>query len=126
MIFSQMFTMIEDYHKLLGHTKPRAPLDRRMNSVRSSSLALIMEIAELVDSLPWKPWRSLEDQNYNIDNVKREMIDIIFFLVAICEDLRISAEDLEIKFHEILKNNYKRLDNGYSLKGGDVECQSDE
>ena len=94
--------------------------------MRNSALALMMELAELVDSTPWKPWRDIADQPFDKDNAVREVVDIIFFLVSICEELHITSEDIEIKFHEVIRNNYRRLDNGYSLKGGDTECQNDE
>jgi len=115
-----MFKLIEDYHKHLGHNRPFDTLEQRMQSMRNSSLALMMELAELVDSVPWKPWRSARNQTFDKNNATREAVDIIFFLVSICEELHITSEDLELKFHEVLKNNYKRLDNGYSKKGGDA------
>jgi len=120
MKFSQMFKLIEDYHKILGHNRPFDTLEQRMNSFRNSSLALMMELAELVDSMPWKPWRSVEEQTYDIENAKREVVDILFFLVSLCEEMHVTAEDIEIKFHQVIANNYKRLDNGYSKKGGDA------
>ena len=117
-----MFQLIEDYHKVLGHNRPFDTFEQRMQAMRNNALALVMELAELVDSVPWKPWRHVSDQPEDKDNAVREVVDIIFFLVGICENLHITAEDIEIKFHEVIKNNYKRLDSGYSLKGGDAEC----
>ena len=121
MYFNVMFQQIEEYHKALGHGRAFDTLDQRMQSMRNSSLALMMELAELVNSTPWKPWAN--NQELDIDNAKREVIDIIFFLVSICEQLEISAVELEDKFTEVLVNNYKRLDNGYSKKGGDVNAE---
>lgn len=121
-----MFQLIEDYHKHLGHNRPFDTMPQRMQSMRNSALALMMELAELIDSTPWKPWRNIADQEFDKDNAVREVVDIVFFLVSICEELHITSEDFEIKFHEVISNNYKRLDNGYSLKGGDAECQSGE
>ena len=108
----KMFVLIENYHKEHGHTKVGD-----MQSLRNNALALMMELAELIDSTPWKVWRPTEDQLFNKDNAIREVIDILFFLVGICENLEITPIELEAKFEQVLKNNYKRLNNGYSLRG---------
>jgi len=119
MNFDMMFRQIEEYHKQLGHNRPFDSMEQRMQSMRNSSLALIMELAELVDSTPWKSWRSIANQTFDKDNATREVVDIIFFLVSICEELHITPKEIEDKFVQVLKNNYARLDNGYSKKGGE-------
>ena len=120
MYFNVMFQLIEEYHRALGHNRPLDTLSQRMQSMRNSSLGLIMEVAELIDSTPWKPWRDIVDQEFDKDNATREVVDIMFFLVSICEELHITPREIEDKFLQVLKNNYTRLDNGYSKKGGDV------
>ncbi len=111
MHFNDMFKQIEDCHKTLGHN------DKSMQSLRNNALALMMELAELIDSTPWKPWRSIKDQSFDKDNAVREVIDIIFFLVGICENLGITPREIEDKFTQILKHNYTRLRSGYSERG---------
>ena len=110
MHFNEMFQQIEEYHKKLGHN------DKSMQSMRNNALALMMELAELVDSTPWKPWKSIKDQTFDKDNAVREVVDIIFFLVGICENLEITPFEIEDKFKHILQHNYERLESGYSLK----------
>lgn len=118
MDFKVMFRAIKSYHEELGHNMADGSLDQRMQSMRNSALALVMELSELVDSTPWKSWRKIEDQTFDKDNATREVIDIIFFLVSICEELHITPQELEKKFDEVVTNNFARLDSGYSLKGG--------
>lgn len=125
MNFDMMFKQIEEYHKKLGHNRPFDSMEQRMQSMRNSSLALMMELAELIDSTPWKSWRNIADQTFDKDNAIREVVDIIFFLVSICEELHIKPEEIENKFIQVLKNNYARLDNGYSKKGGDINEKRD-
>ena len=117
-----MFQAIEEYHTALGQRRTYDTMEQRVQSVRNLSLAVMMELAELVDSTPWKPWRPMVDQGFYRDNAAREVIDIMFFLVAICEDLNITAEQLETKFAAVLHNNLLRLEDGYSKKmgGGDT------
>lgn len=114
MNFIQMFKEIEEYHKQLGHSRAFDTMEQRMQSLRNGALALIMELAELLDSTPWKPWREIDDQPFDKDNATRELVDIIFFLVQICEQLYITPRELIDKYQQVLKNNYARLENGYS------------
>ncbi len=86
----------------------------------------MMELAELVDSTPWKPWRKVVNQPVDKNNATREVVDIIFFLVAIFENLDITPREIENKFTKVLLNNYDRLNNGYSKIGGDTKCQIEE
>jgi len=112
--FEEMYKVIQDYHGALGHCRVFDTELQRFQAIRNKSLALMMEVAELVDSLPWKPWREIEDQPYDLDNAKREIVDIIFFLVGICEDLAIEPEDIEEKFFQVFHNNQKRIASGYN------------
>jgi NTP pyrophosphatase (non-canonical NTP hydrolase) len=120
MDIKDMFQEIESFHIELGHSREFDTMEQRMQSMRNGALAVMMELAELVDSTPWKPWRKIEDQPFDKDNATREIVDIAFFLVQICEQLFISPQELEDKFEQVIANNYKRLENGYSLKGGDA------
>ena len=126
MNFEFMFNQIEEYHKILGHSRSFDTMEQRMQSLRNGSLALMMELAELVDSIPWKPWREIADQTFDKDNATREIVDIIFFLVQICEQIQITPREIEHKFNQVLLNNYDRLTDGYSKKGGDKQCQKEE
>jgi len=121
-----MFHRIESYHDDLGQRRAFATTEQQMESARTQALALMMEVAELVDSFPWKPWREVVTQTWDEENIKREVVDILFFLVGFCEVFNIRPHELMDKFDEVLKNNYLRLTNGYSKvgygKGGDVEC----
>lgn len=122
--FYEMYGRIETYHSALGQRRAFDSPEQRMQSVRDLSLGLMMELAELVDSVPWKPWRPVGAQPEDLDNATREVVDIIFFLVAICEDLEITPEMIEAKFRTVLANNYARIKTGYSQdprKGGDVD-----
>jgi dimeric dUTPase (all-alpha-NTP-PPase superfamily) len=118
-----MFRAIKSYHDELGHNMADGSLDQRMQSMRNSALALMIELAELVDSTPWKPWRPVKDQTFDKDNAVREAIDILFFLVSICEELHITPQELEKKFEQVMTNNFARLDSGYSKKGGGKNVQ---
>ena len=69
------------------------------------SLGLFMEVAELVDSMNWKPWRG---QPLDRENLKREMIDVLFFVHHIARNHNITPEELRDKFKQVMKNNINR------------------
>ncbi len=73
-------------------------------------LGLYAEVGELLNSFSWKPWGDTKAPD--IANIEREIVDCLFFLHHIAESFNVSAEDLEKRFEQVLKNNKFR----YSAK----------
>ena len=96
--------ILPEYFKAIRDFQMRMPADNA--STNDYMLALFMEVAELVDSYSWKPWR--ESVPADIENLKRELVDIHFFLVHIMNCFDIVPEDLNQKFEEVRLNNEKR------------------
>jgi dimeric dUTPase (all-alpha-NTP-PPase superfamily) len=111
-----MFKDIRKYHEALGYTYGKYSPTEKMQALRNNALALSMEVAEVVNSTPWKPWRKIQDQVFNRSNAAEEIIDCLFFLGAISEILNISPEELDVTFDGVLEQNYKRIKSGYNNK----------
>lgn len=111
-----MFRDIKYFHKNLGYDFSDFSDKEKMQAIRDISLALYQEVGELVESFPWKPWRNIEDQSWDLENAKREIIDCFFFIGKIMEVVNINPQELVTKFKEVLKNNYDRIENGYTNK----------
>ena len=111
-----IFKDIKTYHKALGYDYDEMLPNERMEHVRINALALYQEVAELVDSVPWKPWRKMKDQTMDKENATKEIIDCIFFLGAISEILFISPEELDRAFDDVIADNYDRIATGYNNK----------
>jgi len=111
-----MFDWIKVYHKRLGYDFTEVSLEERMNAIRNISLALNQEVAELIDSFPWKPWRKIKDQVWDTENAKEEIIDIFFFLGEIMEAAWIDPKSLERVFYKKLNKNYDRIKRNYNNK----------
>ena len=111
----QMFRLIEDYHKTLGYNL-RTKDGIHIDGLRLAGLALFQEVAELIDSFPWKQWRKSTNQRLNIENARIEIIDCFFFLGLIMEAANITPEELEIIFNSKLRENYDRIKRGYNNK----------
>ena len=93
-----------EHFKAICNFHSRMPADNAKPN--DYMLALFMEVAELVDSYSWKPWQ--ESSVMDIENLKRELVDIHFFLVHIMNCFDIVPEDLNQKFEEVIANNEKR------------------
>lgn len=110
---SEMLKKIWDYHDKLGHDTYKSE-EEQVRIIGEGCLALFMEVAELTDSFPWKPWRKIEEQTSNKDNACREMVDIFFFLAKVMRAAKVTPEEFMAKFEWVLNNNLDRLKNGYS------------
>ena len=102
--------MSQFWHKMIKQDPLGSPLKNRISLARDLSLGLFMEVSELTDSFQWKPWR--EKEYVNVDNVKREIVDCLFFLHHIAECFNIDDIDLQVKFTEVMANNRKRYIDG--------------
>jgi hypothetical protein len=65
------------------HTEPNTlqTLDQKMQTVRNLCTAINVELAELLNELPWKTWKPVERQSFNERKALEEAADVfIFFL----------------------------------------------
>lgn len=107
---------VREYRKLSGRDyEPGTPEAKEY--ARQCSLALFMEVAELVDSFQWKPWRSGVD--VDVPNLQREIVDILHFIIHLVDSLGedMLDETLDLRAQWVLDNNKARLVNGYSMLG---------
>lgn len=115
------FGTIKEYHKKLGYDFVNMTEEEKMRHLRDFALGLNQEVAELVNSTPWKPWRPIEDQTLDLHNATREIVDCIFFLAGICEIFNIPPEEINAMFGTVMRNNNSRITKGYNkIIGGDI------
>ena len=82
---------------------------------------ILLEASELIDSYPWKHWKSI-DEAPNYDNIMIEAVDIWHFVMS--EALRLNAINGSGDIKELAKNienldSYKRFINGEYKKADD-------
>lgn len=73
------------------------------------ALALSVEVSELASSWPFASWKT---GKIDIDNIEREIVDCVFFLVNIASCFDVTPTDLVERFQVVLDNNQARIDNG--------------
>jgi dimeric dUTPase (all-alpha-NTP-PPase superfamily) len=86
----------------------------RKEWVLNYTRAMQQEIAELVDSLPWKWWAKY--QKFDLQNARVELVDIFHFAIAIAIVLDMSANDLYDAFLKKNMVNHSRQNDGYAKK----------
>jgi len=81
-----------------------------LNYTRATS----QELAELIDSVPWKWWAKY--QEFDVQNAKVEVVDLFHFLISLAQVLGMDAKDVHDLYNQKNKLNFKRQDDGYATK----------
>lgn len=83
------------------------------------SRAAQQELAELVDSMPWKWWAKY--QKFDEQNARVEIVDLIHFIISMALVLGMTPEDVfqaYVKKHSV---NNNRQNEGYAEKKEDCK-----
>ncbi len=81
-----------------------------LNYTRAAS----QEMAELIDSVPWKWWAKY--QEFDLQNAKVEVVDLFHFIISLAQVLGMDAQDVHDLYNKKNKLNFKRQDDGYAVK----------
>lgn len=76
--------------------------------------AMQQELAELVDSVPWKWWAKY--QKFDEQNAKVEIIDLFHFLTSLALVMGMTPDDVHSAYLKKNEVNIKRQDSGYAAK----------
>jgi dimeric dUTPase (all-alpha-NTP-PPase superfamily) len=72
------------------------------------------ELAELIDSVPWKWWAKY--QKFDEQNARVEIVDLFHFLVSLAQTMGLSAEDVYQAYVKKNQVNFQRQETGYVKK----------
>jgi dimeric dUTPase (all-alpha-NTP-PPase superfamily) len=78
------------------------------------SRAVSQEMAELIDSVPWKWWAKY--QKFDQQNARVEVVDLFHFLISMAQVLGMSADDVFNAYVKKNEVNFQRQDSGYAVK----------
>ncbi len=81
-----------------------------LNYTRATS----QELAELVDSVPWKWWAKY--QTLDMQNARVEVVDLFHFIISLAQVLGMDAKDVHDLYNQKNKLNFQRQDSGYAEK----------
>jgi dimeric dUTPase (all-alpha-NTP-PPase superfamily) len=109
-----MFAMQKELNRRIGQDTDAMSDDERVEWVLNYARALGQELAELVDSVPWKWWASY--QQFDKHNAKVEVVDIFHFLISLAQAVGLTAADVFQAYTKKNQVNFARQDSGYTVK----------
>ena len=110
----EIFAQQDALNKRIGVNTDSMSDEEKAQWVLNYTRAMQQEIAELIDSVPWKWWAKY--QEFDEQNAKVEVVDLFHFLISIAQVLGMSPEDVYQAYVKKNKVNHNRQDSGYSEK----------
>ena len=110
----EIFRMQDALNRRIGIALPPPTDEERTKWVLNYTRAMQQELAELVDSVPWKWWARY--QKFDGQNARVEVVDLFHFLISLAQVLGMSADDVFTAYVKKNEVNFKRQDSGYAVK----------
>lgn len=111
---NEIFDMQADLNRRIGVNLENLPDDEKAKWVLNYTRAMQQEIAELIDSVPWKWWAKY--QTFDEQNARVEVVDLFHFLISTAQALGMSADDVYAAYVKKNKVNHERQNTGYAAK----------
>lgn len=110
----EIFRLQDQLNQRIGMHADRLTEEEKVKWVLNYTRAMTQEIAELVDSVPWKWWAKY--QKFDEQNAKVEVVDLFHFLISIAQVLGMSPDDVYQAYVKKNQVNHQRQDSGYTAK----------
>lgn len=110
----RLFSLQGELNARIGVNTHEMSEERKGRWILNYTRAMQQELAELVDSVPWKWWAKY--QKFDEQNAKVEVVDLFHFLISMAQVLGMSAEDVYQAYLKKNKVNHTRQETGYSVK----------
>jgi dimeric dUTPase (all-alpha-NTP-PPase superfamily) len=112
--FEEIFRMQDALNRRIGVSLPPQSDEEKAKWILNYTRAMQQEIAELIDSVPWKWWAKY--QKFDEQNARVEVVDLFHFLISLAQTLGMSAEDVFQAYVKKNQVNLQRQDSGYVKK----------
>lgn len=110
----EIFSLQDALNRRIGVDMTAMDAEAQVTWILNYTRALQQELAELVDSVPWKWWAKY--QNFDVQNARVEVVDCFHFLISLAQVLGMSAEDVHAAYCKKNRVNHERQDSGYTKK----------
>jgi dimeric dUTPase (all-alpha-NTP-PPase superfamily) len=112
--FEEIFRMQDALNRRIGVALPPGSDEEKAKWILNYTRAMQQELAELVDSVPWKWWAKY--QKFDEQNAKVEIVDLFHFLVSLAQTMGLSADDVYQAYVKKNQVNFQRQETGYVKK----------
>jgi dimeric dUTPase (all-alpha-NTP-PPase superfamily) len=113
----EIFSMQEALNARIGVHLRDINEKERTQWVLNYTRAMQQEMAELIDSVPWKWWAKY--QEFDLQNARVEVVDLFHFLISLAQTLGMTADDVFDAYVKKNKVNHERQESGYQEKDHD-------
>ena len=110
----EIFSLQDQLNKRIGVNTDGMSEEEQTKWVLNYTRAMQQELAELIDSVPWKWWAKY--QEFDKQNAKVEVVDLFHFLISLGQVLGMTADDVHQAYIKKNEVNHQRQDSGYTAK----------
>jgi dimeric dUTPase (all-alpha-NTP-PPase superfamily) len=113
-MLEEIFSLQAALNRRIGVDTAAMSDKQKAEWVLNYTRAMQQELAELVDSVPWKWWAKY--QEFDEQNARVEVVDLFHFLVSLAQVLGMTPEDVHAAYVKKNTVNHQRQDSGYAKK----------
>ncbi len=113
----EIFSLQQKLNERIGVDLNGLSEEEQIRWVLNYTRAMQQEMAELIDSVPWKWWARY--QEFDRQNARVEVVDLFHFLISTAQALGMSADDVYQAYLKKNQVNHSRQDTGYARKDGE-------
>lgn len=110
----EIFRLQDQLNRRIGVDLSQLTEEEKTKWVLNYTRAMTQEIAELIDSVPWKWWAKY--QKFDDQNARVEVIDLFHFLISLAQALGMTADDVFQAYLKKNRVNHQRQESGYAVK----------
>ena len=110
----KIFEMQDELNQRIGVQTESMSDEEKTKWVLNYTRAMQQELAELIDSVPWKWWAKY--QTFDDQNAKVEIVDLFHFLISLAQVMGMTPEDVYQAYVKKNKVNHDRQESGYAEK----------
>ena len=106
-----IFEMQDTLNQRIGVVTENLSEEEKTKWVLNYTRAMQQEIAELIDSVPWKWWAKY--QEFDEQNAKVEIVDLFHFLISLAQVMGMTPDDVYNAYVKKNQVNHNRQESGY-------------
>ena len=112
--FDEIFRLQAELNNRIGVNLQGLSDEGKAQWVLNYTRAMQQEMAELIDSVPWKWWAKY--QKFDEQNAKVEIVDLFHFLISLAQVMGMTPNDVYQAYIKKNKVNHERQESGYAVK----------